>query len=68
VVKKSKKNEDGTDKPKKKMSAYMNFVKTKRASIAAENKDATFVEMSKIMGKVWGTYSQSAKDAFKLED
>jgi hypothetical protein len=65
VVKKSKKNEDGTDKPKKKLSAYMNFVKTKRASIAADNQGANFVEMSKIMGKIWSTYSQSAKDAFK---
>jgi hypothetical protein len=48
-------------KPKFAPSAYVLFCKEKRAEVQAENKDATFVEMGKLLGAKWTKMNESDK-------
>jgi hypothetical protein len=68
-AKKSKKSKKSkTDKPKRKLSAFMNFSKQNRSRIASENPDMGFAELGAEMGRLWKAMSESEKAAYKLED
>ena len=67
-AKKSRKPKaESSDAPKvkKPMTGYMNFVKTVRPKIAAENPEMKFAEIGKEMGAQWKALSQAEKDSYK---
>jgi len=58
-----------SDKPKVKRapSPYINFCSEWRPKTKAENPDATFGELGKLLGEKWKTLSESEKAKYKKE-
>lgn len=63
VVKKSKKSKNQGDKPKVKRasSPYIIFCTEKRPEVKAANPDASFGELGKILGQLWGALDEKGK-------
>ena len=63
-------DEDGEAVKKKKRrsgqpSAYFNFCKVHREATKAENPDATFGEINKILGGMWKELDETEKEEYK---
>jgi hypothetical protein len=49
------------DKPKRAPSPYIVFCTEKRAEVKEQNPDASFGELGKILGQLWGNMDENAK-------
>mmetsp|Transcript_3036 Transcript_3036/g.3207 ORF Transcript_3036/g.3207 Transcript_3036/m.3207 type:complete len:87 (-) Transcript_3036:398-658(-) len=61
-VKKASKRKDG---PKKAPSAYIIFCSDKRPEVRANNPEATFGELGKLLGKIWADMSEADKEMYR---
>jgi structure-specific recognition protein 1 len=62
----SKKKKD-PNAPKKALSAYMIFAQANRDKVKKENPDASFGELGKLLGKLWGKASKSDKAKYEAK-
>ena len=53
--------------PKKALSAYMIFAQANRDKVKKENPDASFGELGKLLGKLWGKASKSDKAKYEAK-
>ena len=58
------KSKAATDKPKRKLSGYMKFVKANRATIVSSNPNIKFAEVGKKLGEAWRALSDSEKNKY----
>ena len=64
AAKKAEKKANGI---KRKPSAFANYMKTVRTSVKNENPDASFGDISKIVGENWKKLSDEEKQQYKVE-
>ena len=55
------------EQPKKPPTAYMRFVKAKRADVVARNPDMAFADVGRELGRLWRAMSDYEKDQFKSD-
>nr|CAB3267174.1 CAGF9 [Phallusia mammillata] len=60
-----KRKKKGANEPQKPVSAYALFFRDTQAAIKAENPNATFGEISKIVASMWDSLSEEAKQVYK---
>ena len=65
--KEAKKAEKKANGIKRKPSAFANYMKTVRASVKNENPEASFGEISKIVGDKWKKLTDEEKLQYKVE-
>ena len=67
AMKKAKKAEKKANGIKRKPSAFANYMKTIRTSVKNENPDASFGDISKIVGEKWKNLTNEEKQQYKVE-
>jgi len=65
--KEAKKAEKKANGIKRKPSAFANYMKTIRTSVKNENPDASFGDISKIVGEKWKNLTNEEKQQYKVE-
>eukprot|EP00128_Syssomonas_multiformis_P014526 Colp12_sorted_trinity150504_noHs@19589 len=63
-VVKAKRAKKDPNKPKRKLPPYMFFCKENREKIKAENPDATFGQIGKLLGEKWASMTEKDKQPY----
>ncbi|KAJ2453988.1 Non-histone chromosomal protein 6 [Coemansia sp. RSA 2336] len=63
--KSTKKAKETAAKPKRALSAYMFFSQAKRNEVKENNPNATFGEIGKLLGEMWGKLTDEQKKPYK---
>jgi hypothetical protein len=67
AAKKAEKEAKKENRPKRKPTAFANYMKKERSSVKSNNPDASFGEISKIVGNNWNKLSDDEKLQYKVE-
>ena len=65
---KSKAKKAAPTKKKRTLSPYMNFCRVQRETVKADNPEASFGDLSKLLGGMWKEMSDAQKEEYKSEE
>jgi hypothetical protein len=68
TTKKKRGKKDKSDKPKRKLTNYMNYVIQTRGAVVEENRTMSFAEVAAELGRRWKELRPAEKEKYKVED